>query len=137
MTTNRITRSATLGLALIALGAPVAGARVDVPLASSHPIAVAQDLRSPDAKDGYLFARSQAVRLTSSAPVDLRTPDAIDAGRPISSTPAAAVANTDDGGADWGNIGIAIGAAAFLFGGFVLASRRNVRRRLRAAALSR
>src|SRR5207247_950813 len=114
MTLNRITRSATLGLALIALGAPVAGARVDTPFASSQPIAVAQDLRSPDARDaakatnakaavdlrspdardGYVFARSPSVSLRSAEPVDLRTPDAVDAGRPISSTPASAVADT-------------------------------------------
>jgi hypothetical protein len=157
MTLNRITRSAMLGLALIALGAPVAGARVDTPLASSQPIAVAQDLRSPDArdaakatnamagvdlrspdaKDGYVFARSPSVGLRSAEPIDLRTPDAVDAGRPISSTPHAAVADTNNGGADWGDIGIAIGAVVFLIGVFALAGRRSLRRRLRAAALSR
>ena len=56
---HRLTRSATLGLALVALVAPTAAAQ-------------AQDLRTPDARD----ASSNAGTVSPALPADLRSPDA-------------------------------------------------------------
>ena len=56
---HRLTRSATLGLALVALVAPTAAAQ-------------AQDLRTPDARE----ASTTAGTVSPALPADLRSPDA-------------------------------------------------------------
>jgi hypothetical protein len=95
---HRLTRSAALGLAVVALAAPTAAAQ-------------SQDLRSPDARDS-----TPAARIVQ----DLRTPDTRDAaaGRPVNAgmptpsvnmvAPTPPVQSTDPG-FDWGDAGIGAG----------------------------
>ena len=117
---HRLTRSATLGLALVALVAPTAAAP-------------AQDLRTPDARDTSSNAgtvspalpadlRSPDTRETVSSavtggPTDLRTADARDAaeGRGTFNAPEVALIKVPGpspaaaGGMDWGDAGIGAG----------------------------
>jgi hypothetical protein len=135
MRPHRLTRPATLVLALVALVVPTAAAQ-------------AQDLRTPDARDTSRDAgtvsptmpadlRSPDARETSSSavtvtPVDLRTADARDAaeGRGTFNAPEVAVIEVPKpspaaaGGMDWGDAGIGAGTllAVILLGlGSVLA----------------
>src|SRR3954465_5177416 len=91
MTRHRLTRSATLGLALAALAAPAAGAQQ-------------QDLRSPDTRDPREAAR---------APQDLRSPDTRDAaaGRSPHDSPQVVIVRAQPqpapaDGLDWADAGI-------------------------------
>jgi hypothetical protein len=94
---RRLTRSATLGLALVALAAPTAAqaqdlrtpdtrdassnAGTDAPAAPTVPA----DLRSPDTRD----ASSNANTISPTVPADLRSPDARDtSGNAIAAGPA-------------------------------------------------
>ena len=93
MKPHRLTRSAVLGLTVLALAAPAAGARP-------------ADLRSPDARDAARSAEMQQ----SQPRQDLRMPDARDqaAGRGTFSAPEVTVVKVTEpahtvGGLDWGD----------------------------------
>lgn len=73
---SRLTRTASVALAVTAFGACTAAA-------------VPTDLRTPDAVDA---GRTTAVQ----TPADLRTPDAVDAGRPVQAAPAGLDLRTPD-----------------------------------------
>jgi hypothetical protein len=136
MSPKRLTQSAAIGLSLIALATPAA--------------AGAQDLRSPDAREGAPVvragqdlrspdARSADVPQAGSLGADLRTPDSRDAadGRGTFNAPdvmvvkmrePAPVAVAD--GMDWGDAGIGAGvllalAALALGGTFAVTHRRG------------
>jgi hypothetical protein len=151
MSQHRIIRSAALGLAIAAIAAPAAGARADGPTMQHQPIAAVQDLRSPDArdaaqtpapldprspdaKDGYLFARSPSVDLQAVKTIDLRSPDAVDASAKhiTGLVPPVQVVHISDGskgGFDWGDAAIGAGTAAGLallvLGGAVMVTHRR------------
>ena len=91
MNPHRLIRTAALGLTVVALAAPAAGARP-------------ADFRSPDARDAALAAEAQQGRPRQ----DLRTPDARDqaAGRGTFSAPEVTVVKVTEpaptvGGLDW------------------------------------
>jgi hypothetical protein len=129
---SRLARSAALALALAALAVPTAAAQqqdLRTPDArdAARPAQASPDLRTPDARD--------AARLAQSSP-DLRTPDARDAAtRPgASSAPDVTVVKVPAperpaGGIDWGDAGIAAGAALGLIllalGGTVAIAHRR------------
>jgi DNA segregation ATPase FtsK/SpoIIIE-like protein len=123
MNHHRFTRSAALGLALVALAAPIPGA------ASAAPIPDAQtrlDMRSPDTRDAVQAAQAQqdmrspdsrdAVQ-AAQAQQDMRSPDSRDASTGsgtytspqvviVKPQPQPAAAN----GIDWADAGIGAGS---------------------------
>jgi hypothetical protein len=133
MSSHRITRIAMAALAVGAVAAPTAGARADGPITNPHSapaaaVPVYQDLRTPDAKDGYVFSRSPSV--------DLRSPDAIDAATTPKHTtglvPPVQVVHLSDKAKsdfDWGDAGIGAGTVAGLallaLGGTAMVTRRR------------
>ena len=133
---SRFTRSASIALAVTALGASTAGAQpIDLrtPDASAAGTPVAQtmkDLRTPDAADAGTPA-------TTTAGTDLRTPDAVDhgLGRGTFSTPDVTVVKVVDPppttGFDWGDAGIGAGGLLGLIlvalGGTLVVSHRRRR----------
>jgi hypothetical protein len=115
---HRLTRSAALGLALVALAAPTAAAQSqNLRSPDAHDAAVAaqvrQDLRSPDTRDAAVAAQVRQ---------DLRSPDARDAteGRTTFSAPEVTVVKLQQpspsaaGGLDWGDAGIGAGTLLLL-----------------------
>ena len=87
---------------------------------ASRPVVVTsgQDLRSPDARDARLAPEGN--------PQDLRSPDATDVSRP--STSPVQTAAPDNGGTDWGQIGMITGAVVFALigiGSLIYLSRRR------------
>jgi hypothetical protein len=137
MSPQRLIQSAALGLALAVVAAPAAVG--------------AQDLRSPDAREGAPVvraghdlrspdARSTHVPQSESVPIraDLRSPDARDAadGRGTSTAPDVMVVRLREAapapsaeGLDWGDAGIGaaglLGLAALALGGVFAAGRRR------------
>jgi hypothetical protein len=137
MNHRRLTRSATLGLALAALAAPTAAAQQDLrspdtrdaaegyapppPSSIAAPAGSAyQDLRSPDTRDAAEgYAPSPPSAIVSSPAQDLRSPDTRDAaaGRgtfnspdvTVVKVPEPAPASSAGGGLDWGDAGIGAG----------------------------
>jgi hypothetical protein len=111
---HRLTRIATLALAIGALSAPTAIAQQDLrspdAIDAATTVQTPQDLRSPDAIDAAT---------TVQTPQDLRSPDTRDAadGRGAYNTPEVVVvkapATAPAGGFDWADAGIGAGA---LFG---------------------
>ncbi len=107
MNHHRFTRSAALGLALVALAAPIPGA------ASAAPIPDAQtrlDMRSPDTRDAVQAAQ---------APQDMRSPDSRDAstGRGTYNSPQVVIVKARPqpqpaaaNGIDWADAGIGAGS---------------------------
>jgi hypothetical protein len=143
---NPMTRSQTLSrtlattLAISALAAPAAGAKPvnvhAVPYAvppvtvtdlrapdQQAPANSSQDLRSPDAAD--------AGRPVS--PQDLRSPDAADAGRPVSPQPIRSASVQSDG-TPWSTIGLALLGCLALAGTATAAGRIRRSRRAGVAA---
>ena len=112
---HRLTRTAALGLAIAALGAPTAAAQ--------------PDLRSPDARDA---ARLSIVGgMTATRSQDLRSPDARDAAvRPSQRAP---VVEPASGGVDWLGIGLGVLIVTGLGGAFAVVRHRNGARRHVAA----
>ena len=111
---HRLTRSAALGLALVALAAPTAAAQ-------------SQDLRSPDNRDATVAAEdgqdlrnpdTRDAAIATQVRQDLRNPDARDAAeaRGTFSAPEVTVLKLDQpspsvaGGLDWGDAGIGAGS---------------------------
>jgi len=88
---------------------------------ASRPVVVTtgQDLRSPDARDARFVPESN--------PQDLRSPDATDVSRP--STSPVQTAAPDNGGTDWGQIGMITGAVVLALTGigalFYVSRRRG------------
>jgi hypothetical protein len=87
---------------------------------ASRPVVVStgQDLRSPDA------VAARFVRMVN--PQDLRSPDATDASRPDINP--VQTATPDNGGTDWGEIGMITGAVALALlgiGSLIYLSRRR------------
>ena len=117
---HRLTRSATLGLALVALVAPTAAAEAQdlrtpdardaAGNAGTAPPALPADLRSPDARETVNNAVTGGI-------TDLRTADARDAadGRGTFNAPEVALIKVPQpspvaaGGMDWGDAGIGAG----------------------------
>jgi hypothetical protein len=114
MQPHRLTRSAALGLTVLALAAPAAGARP-------------ADYRSPDARDAALAAKTAQDRPRQ----DLRTPDARDhaAGRGTFSAPEVTVVKVTEPapagtGLDWADAGLgaaALGLVLLVMAGIVTA----------------
>lgn len=131
---SRFTRSASIALAVTALGASTAGARpadFRTPDAIDAGTPVAQtmkDLRTPDAVDAGTPA-------TTAAGTDLRTPDAVDhgLGRGTFSAPEVTVVKVVDPPAttafDWGDASIGAGGLLGLIlvglGGTLVVSHRR------------
>ena len=99
MNPHRLIRTAALGLTVVALAAPAAGA-------------VPADLRGPDARDAARTAESQQGQPRQ----DLRMPDARDhaAGRGTFSAPEVTVVKVTEpapsgGGLDWADAGLGAG----------------------------
>ena len=129
---RRFTRTATLGLAVAAVAAPVAVA--------------GQDFRSPDAVDA---ANAAHLRVHSQQRQDARTPDARDAadGRGTFTAPSVTVVKVSDpsqagpSGLDWGDAGIGAGATLAIVllgvgGSLMVTHRRHGAARRGSAAIS-
>ena len=111
---RRFTRTATLGLAVVAVAAPAAGAD--------------QDLRSPDAAD---------IAAVTQQPQDSRSPDTRDIadGRGTFTAPAVTVVRLSEpsasagGGFDWGDAGIGAGGilalTLIIVGGSLMVTHRR------------
>jgi len=123
---RRFIRTATLGLAVAAVAAPVATA--------------AQDFRSPDAVDAASAAQQRQ---------DFRTPDSHDAadGRGTFTAPSVTVVKVSGpsqagpGGLDWGDAGIGAGATLAIVllgvgGSLMVTHRRHGTARRGSAAIS-
>jgi len=110
---SRIHRLITIAAAAIAIAAMGAGPALGA--------TAAQDLRSPDARDG--------ATLSTSPSQDLRSPDARDSGAPAATTPVVVeVPARGDSGLDWDSVAIgALMSAGLLFsvGGVLLVTRRR------------
>ena len=133
---SRFTRSASIALAVTALGASTAGAmpadfRTPDAIDARTPVAqTMKDLRTPDAVDAGTPA-------TTTAGTDLRTPDAVHhgLGRGTFSTPDVTVVKVVDPplttGFDWGDAGIGAGGLLGLIlvalGGTLVVSHRRRR----------
>jgi hypothetical protein len=131
---SRFTRSASIALAVTALGASTAGAqpadfRAPDAIDAGTPVAqTTKDLRTPDAVDAGTPA-------TTTAATDLRTPDAVDhgLGRGTFSAPEVTVVKIVDPpaitGFDWGDAGIGAGGLLGLIlvglGGTLVVSHRR------------
>ena len=131
---SRFTRSASIALAVTALGASTAGAmpadfRTPDAIDAGTPVAqTMKDLRTPDAVDAGTPA-------TTTAGIDLRTPDAVDhgLGRGTFSAPDVTVVKVVDPppttGFDWGDAGIGAGGLLGLIlvglGGTLVVSHRR------------
>ena len=131
---SRFTRSASIALAVTALGASTAGAqpadfRTPDAIDAGTPVAqTTKDLRTPDAVEAGTPA-------TTTAGTDLRTPDAVDhgLGRGTFSTPDVTVVKVVDPppttGFDWGDAGIGAGGLLGLIlvglGGTLVVSHRR------------
>ena len=131
---SRFTRSASIALAVTALGASTAGAmpadlRTPDAIDAGTPVAqTMKDLRTPDAVDAGTPA-------TTTAGTDLRTPDAVDhgLGRGTFSAPDVTVVKVVDPppttGFDWGDAGIGAGGLLGLIlvglGGTLVVSHRR------------
>jgi hypothetical protein len=132
---SRLTRSASIALAVTALGASTAGAQptdLRTPDASAAGTPVAQtmkDVRTPDAVDAGTPAT------TTTAGTDLRTPDAVDhgLGRGTFNAPDVTVVKIVDPlpttAFDWGDAGIGAGGLLGLIlvalGGTLVVSHRR------------
>jgi hypothetical protein len=133
---SRFTRSASIALAVTALGASTAGAQPadlrtpDAIDAGTPVVETMKDLRTPDAVD----AGTPATTTTAGA-TDLRTPDAVDhgLGRGTFSAPDVTVVKVVDPspttGLDWGDAGIGAGGLLGLIlvglGGTLVVSHRR------------
>ena len=131
---SRFTRSASIALAVTALGASTAGAqpadfRTPDAIDAGTPVAqTMQDLRTPDAVDAGTPA-------TTTAGTDLRTPDAVDhgLGRGTFNAPDVTVVKVVDPlpttAFDWGDAGIGAGGLLGLIlvglGGTLVVSHRR------------
>ena len=131
---SRFTRSASIALAVTALGASTAGAqpadfRTPDAIDAGTPVAqTMKDLRTPDAVDAGTPA-------TTAAGTDLRTPDAVDhgLGRGTFSAPDVTVVKVVDPppttAFDWGDAGIGAGGLLGLIlvglGGTLVVSHRR------------
>ena len=131
---SRFTRSASIALAVTALGASTAGAmpadfRTPHAIDAGTPVAqTMKDLRTPDAVDA-------GKPVTTTAGTDLRTPDAVDhgLGRGTFSAPDVTVVKVVDPppttGFDWGDAGIGAGGLLGLIlvglGGTLVVSHRR------------
>ena len=131
---SRFTRSASIALAVTALGASTAGAmpadfRTPDAIDAGTPVAqTMKDLRTPDAVDAGTPAKT-------TAGIDLRTPDAVDhgLGRGTFSAPDVTVVKVVDPppttGFDWGDAGIGAGGLLGLIlvglGGTLVVSHRR------------
>jgi hypothetical protein len=122
-------------LKITATLAAVVATAVVAPAASASS---GQDLRSPDARDAHVVVvtTGQDLRSPDAAdagrPVvasngqDLRSPDGADASRP--STAPVPSATPDNGGTDWGEIGMIAGAVALVLlgiGSVIYLTRRR------------
>jgi hypothetical protein len=125
----RLSRSASLGLAIAALAAPAASAQQQLKSPDTREFA------SPDARDRARAAESRPYQ-------DLRSPDARDAaeGRGTFNAPAVTVVHipepapaTPAGGRDWADVGIGAAFAVALgligLGGALMVVRRTPPRR--------
>ncbi len=131
---SRFTRSASIALAVTALGASTAGAqpadfRTPDAIDAGTPVAqTMKDLRTPDAVDAGTPA-------TTTAGTDLRTPDAVDhgLGRGTFNAPDVTVVKVVDPlpttAFDWGDAGIGAGGLLGLIlvglGGTLVVSHRR------------
>jgi hypothetical protein len=131
---SRFTRSASIALAVTALGASTAGAmpadfRTPDAIDAGPPVTqTMKDLRTPDAVEAGTPA-------TTTAGTDLRTPDAVDhgLGRGTFSAPDVTVVKVVDPppatGFDWGDAGIGAGGLLGLIlvglGGTLVVSHRR------------
>jgi hypothetical protein len=151
---SRFTRSASIALAVTALGASTAGAqpadfRTPDAIDAGTPVAqTMKDLRTPDAVEAGTPATTTAgsdlrtpdavdagTPATTSAGTDLRTPDAVDhgLGRGTFSAPDVTVVKVVDPppttGFDWGDAGIGAGGLLGLIlvalGGTLVVSHRR------------
>ena len=126
---HTLIRTLATTLAISALAAPVAGAKPVNVYAVSHavpPVTVTAhgtDLRNPD----------QRVPATSSQ-VDLRSPDAADAGRPVSPQPIRSAPVQSSDGTPWSTIGLALLGCVALAGTVAAAGRIRRTRRAGIAA---
>lgn len=132
---SRFTRSASIALAVTALGASTAGAQPadlrtpDAIDAGTPVVETMKDLRTPDAVDAGTPAT------TTAGATDLRTPDAVDhgLGRGTFSAPDVTVVKVVDPspttGLDWGDAGIGAGGLLGLIlvglGGTLVVSHRR------------
>jgi hypothetical protein len=137
MSPQRLIQTAALGVTIAAFAAPGTAGAQDLRSPDARdggPVAHAgQDLRSPDARSGFA---PHAVTVGA----DLRTPDSRDAGEGRGTfnapdvmvvkvrEPAAAPVSASDG-LDWGDAGIGagvlVGVAALGLGGVLAAARRR------------
>jgi hypothetical protein len=120
MFTHRLTRTATVALAVVATAAPAASAMPADGIGTTATQQQAQDLRSPDTRDAAEGRRVYTPVPAEPQAQDLRSPDTRDfaAGRGtynspdvvVVKSPASAPAPTTAGGIDWEDVGIGAGA---------------------------
>jgi hypothetical protein len=125
--THTIIRTLAATLAIAALAATAAVARPVDPYAYIHPIAAPVNAAGTD-----VAASDQQVPVTTD--VDLRSPDARDAGRPVSPQPVRSVPvqPVGDDGTPWSTIGLALFGACLALAGTAATAGRIRRSRVAA-----